>query len=172
MSVTLDEAIAANHESAKRFVARARTVAADQWANPVAPGKWSPAQLLDHVAVSTEVALNAIKGDKAMGSIPRIFRPLARRFILKPTLVKGALPAKMKGPPIFAPSQQHLALEVSANRLDRAIGDLETHVRGLAAQGTELFEHGFFGWVVIADYVRFNALHLNHHEKQLPAPRQ
>ncbi len=166
----LDDALIANKEAAKRFLARARTVPAEQWANPVASGKWSPAQLFDHVAVTTEVALNAIKGDKAMGSIPRIFRPIARRFILKPTLVKGELPAKMKGPAIFAPSQQHIALDVSAGRLNRAVTDLETHVRGLAASGTELFEHGFFGWVAIADYVRFNALHLIHHEKQLPPP--
>jgi len=78
----------------------------------------------------------------------------------------------MKGPAIFAPTTEHPGIETSAAKLDRAIAALEIHVRDLAKAGTGTFQHGFFGWLTIADYVRFNALHLNHHEKQLPAPRQ
>lgn len=163
----LDDAIAANREAAKRFLSTARSVAREKWATPVAPGKWSPAQIVDHVATSTEVALKTIKGDKSMGSFPRFFRAIPRAMVFNSTLKKGAFPAKMRGPAIFAPSREHASLEASAARLERAMSDLEVHVRDMAKAGKHAFEHGFFGSLKVADYVRFNGLHTDHHEQQL-----
>jgi hypothetical protein len=164
----LDDAIAANREAAKKFVSTARTVAKEKWAAPIAPGKWSPAQIVEHVAISTEVALKAIKGDKTVGSFPRLFRAVPRAMVFNPTLKKGAFPKGMKGPAIFAPSKEHVSLDASAARIERAVANLEAHVRDLAKAGKDAFDHGFFGRLKVADYVRFNGLHTNHHEKQLP----
>jgi DinB family protein len=164
----LDDALTANREAAKRFLATARTVAKEAWAKPIAPGKWSPAQIVEHVAISTEVALKAIKGDKTVGSFPRLFRAIPRAMVFNPTLKKGAFPKRMKGPAIFAPSKEHISFDASAARIERAVTSLEAHVRDLAKAGTHAFDHGFFGRLKIADYVRFNGLHANHHEKQLP----
>jgi len=163
----LDDALAANREAAKRFLATARTVAKERWAAPVAPGKWSPAQIAEHVALSTEVALKAIKGDKSMGSIPGLLRWLPRKLGFDPTIKKGRFPEKQRGPAIFKPSDTHVKYEISAERFERAIADLESHARELAKTGTHAFEHSFFGRVAIADYVKFNALHSEHHERQL-----
>lgn len=164
---TLEDAIAANREAATKFLSTARTVAKEEWAAPIAPGKWSPAQIVDHVATSTEVALKAIKGDKSVGSFPRIFRAIPREMVFNSTIKKGAFPGKMRGPAIFAPSREHASLDASAERLERAIADLEAHVRDLAKAGKDTFEHGFFGRVKVADYIRFNGLHTDHHEQQL-----
>jgi hypothetical protein len=38
--------------------------------------------------------------------------------------------------------------------------------RDAAKAGKEVFEHGFFGRLKVADYVHFNGLHTTHHEKQ------
>src|SRR5579871_4050407 len=97
---TLDDAIAANRAAGKKFLSTARTVAKEKWAQPVAPGKWSPAQILDHVAVATEVALRAIKGDASMGSIPRFLRFLPRTLGFNPTIKSGRFPEKQRGPAI------------------------------------------------------------------------
>jgi hypothetical protein len=163
----LDDALAANREAAKQFLATARTVAKEKWAAPIAPGKWSPAQITEHVALSTEVALKAIKGDKSMGSIPSFLRWLPRKLGFDPTIKKGRFPEKQRGPAIFKPSDSHANYDISAARFDRAIADLESHARELAKAGTTAFEHSFFGRVLIADYVKFNALHSEHHERQL-----
>jgi hypothetical protein len=163
----LDDALAANRAAAKQFLATARAVAKEKWAAPIAPGKWSPAQITEHVALSTEVALKAIKGDKSMGSIPRFLRWLPRKLGFDPTIKKGRFPEKQRGPAIFKPSDAHANYEISAARFDRAIADLESQVRELAKAGKYAFEHSFFGRVAIADYVKFNALHSEHHERQL-----
>lgn len=92
----IEDAIAENRDAAKRFLATARGVAKEKWAQPVAPGKWSPAQIVDHIAVATEVALRAIKGDASMGSIPWILRVIPRKFGFEPTLKKGRFPEKQR----------------------------------------------------------------------------
>jgi hypothetical protein len=165
----LDDAIAANRDAAKTFLSTARAVAKEKWAQPVAPGKWSPAQIVEHVAVSTEIALKAIRGDKGLGSFPRLLRPIPRAMVFNSTLKKGAFPDRMRGPAIFAPSKDHVPYEQSAARLERAIADLENHTRDAAKAGKDVFEHGFFGRLKVADYVHFNGLHTRHHEQQLPS---
>jgi hypothetical protein len=163
----LDDALAANRDAATRFLATARQIPTEKWAEPVAPGKWSPAQIVDHVAVTTEAALRAIKGDTSMGSIPRFLRVIPRALGFTPTLRKGKFPEKQRGPAVFAPSRGHPAFDASAARLERALSALESHVRELAKAGTQEFEHSIFGRVSVVDYIRFGALHTEHHERQL-----
>jgi len=163
----LEDALTANREAAKKFLATARELAKEKWAEPIAPGKRSPAQIVDHLAVSAEVQLKAILGDKSMGSIPSFLRPLPRALIFKPVLKKGVFPEKTRAPAVFDSSKEHLSYDFSAARLERAIADLESHVREMAKHGKDAFDHGFFGRLSIVDYLRFNTLHTAHHEKQL-----
>jgi hypothetical protein len=163
----LEDAIAENRAAATRLLATARGVPKEKWAQPVAPRKWSPAQIVDHIVVATEVALKAIKGDASMGSIPRFLRFIPRVFGFNATIKKGKFPEKQRGPAAFAPSTGHPTYEASAERLERALVALEMHIRALAAANTHSFEHSFFGRVGVADYVRFGAFHMVHHEKQL-----
>jgi hypothetical protein len=164
----IENIIAENREAAEHFMATARAVPKEKWEQPVGPGKWSPAQIVDHIAVTTEVALKAINGDPSMGSIPKFLRFIPRKLGFDPTIRKGRFPEKQRGPAIFAPSTGHPAYEASAAKLERAMVALETHVRNLMAENKHSFEHTFFGRVSIADYVRFGTLHIEHHERQLP----
>ena len=165
---TLEDVIAENRKATDHFLATARKVPAAKWAQPVAPGKWSPAQIVDHIAVTTEVALKAINGDPSMGSIPKFLRFLPRKLGFDPTIKKGRFPEKQRGPKVFAPSPDHPAYEASAAKIERAITALESHVRTVLAAGTHSFEHSFFGRIAIIDYIRFGTLHTEHHERQLP----
>ena len=40
---------------------------------------------------------------------------------------------------------------------------------GMARAGLTHVEHTFLGRLAVADYIRFNALHLDHHREQLPS---
>ncbi len=164
----IEKVIAENRKATEHFLATARNVAKAKWEQPVAEGKWSPAQIVDHIAVTTEVALKAINGDPSMGSIPKFLRFIPRKLGFDPTIKKGRFPEKQRGPAIFAPSKDHPAYETSATKLERAMVALETHVRNLMAHNQHSFEHTFFGHVSIADYIRFGTLHTEHHERQLP----
>lgn len=166
----IEQVIADNRKATDRFLATARSVPKEKWEQPVAPGKWSPAQIVDHIAVTSEVALKAINGDPSMGSIPKFLRFIPRKLGFDPTIKKGRFPEKQRGPAIFAPSTHHPAYEASVAKLERAMVALEAHVRNLMAANHRSFEHTFFGRVSIPDYIRFGTLHTEHHERQLPKP--
>ena len=163
-----DSCISANRRAVAEFLAAAESVPSSGWTEPVAPGKWSPAQIAEHVAISYEVATRALQGDRTMGSAPRFLRPIVRAFGFSGVLKRGAFPKAMKGPPIFAPSAEHPSLGASRLRLEHAAAAFEAMARELAAAGSDTFEHVFFGRVRVADYVRYSELHALHHLAQLP----
>jgi hypothetical protein len=164
----IEDVIAENRKATEQFLTTARNVPTGKWEQPVAPGKWSPAQIVDHIAVTTEVALKAINGDPSMGSFPKFLRFIPRKLGFDPTIKKGRFPEKQRGPAVFAPSTGQPSYEASVEKLHRAIAALETNVQGRMAKGEYAFEHSFFGRVSIPDYIRFGTLHTQHHERQLP----
>ena len=164
----LDASLSANRQAAASFLSTARSVEVARWAQPIASGKWSPAQLADHVAIAYEVAVRALKGDPTMQSAPRFLRPIIRAVGFNSILKKGAFPDRTRGPKVFAPSTAHPAYEVSAARMEAAVASLESQTREMARAGQLAFEHPVFGQIGVAEYVRFSELHTRHHALQLP----
>lgn len=163
----LETALTAQRRAADAFKHAAADVNDAAWNVPRAPGKWTTAQVVDHVGVSTRVARLAILGEINMGGIPKFLRWLPRVLYFKKVVATG-FPKTGKGPPVFAPAPQPAPRPELIRQLDAEIDQLEHAVRALARTGTTHFEHTFFGRVAIADYVMFNAHHLDHHREQLP----
>ena len=163
----LTQVLQLNRDADHAILERARGIPVDRWAAPRAPGKWSPAQVTDHVGVSTRVARDAVAMKPGLGSIPGFLRPIARTFFLTPAL-KNGFPKKGKGPPIFAPAHDPMPRPDLIARIDSEVTDFERETREMEKGGKTSFVHGFFGEVSLADYVMFNALHFDHHREQLP----
>jgi hypothetical protein len=163
----LESALQAQRTAADAFKAAALRVSESVWNAPRAPGKWSPAQVTDHVGVSTRVARDFMGQKPGMGSLPWFLRPVLNRFFLKPVLKKG-FPKKGKGPSIFAPAHDPMPREQLCARIDSEVAALEADARAMVKSGKAEFTHGFFGRMAVADYVMFNALHFDHHREQLP----
>ena len=164
----LDSALAAQSHAAADFKAAAIKVSDSLWNVPRAPGKWSPAQVTDHVGLATKVARDAM-GEKApMGSLPRFLRPILRIFFFDKIIRNGAFPREGKGPPVFKPADQPMPREQLCVRIDTEVAAMESDARAMVKAGKTEFTHGFFGRVAVADYVMFNALHFDHHREQLP----
>lgn len=164
---TLEEAFAAQRAAADSFTRAARAVPDAMWNVPRAPGKWSPAQVADHVAVSTRVAHDTMAGKPVMRGIPAFLRWLPRMLFFNKVLSSG-FPATSKAPAVFAPAHEPMPRGDLLARLDTDTAAFESGVRAAARGGATQFEHMFFGRIAFADYVTFNALHLDHHREQLP----
>ena len=164
----LASAIAAQQRAADAFAAAARAVPDATWNVPRAPGKWSPAQVTDHVGVATKIGRGAVTGTVNMGSLPRFLRPIAGALFFKPVLRRG-FPKKSMGPAIMAPAHEPMDRETLIARLQEEVGGAARDALEMAANGATHFDHTFFGKVSLADYIMFNALHLDHHREQLPA---
>jgi hypothetical protein len=162
----LNTSLAGDHAAVAALLAAADGAGA-AWAVPRAPGKWSPSQVVEHVARILEESANVAAG--APSKFPRIpffVRPIARAFVFKRTLAKNVFP-KMKtiaafDPPsgLATPSEARVRLEGALQRFDHAC-------RARAASGEDVTST-IFGAVPVADFARFQELHIRHHYQQMP----
>ena len=137
------------------------------WTAPRAPGKWSPSQIVEHVARSLEESANMAAGRPSkFPKLPAVVHPFVRGLLFKRVLRKGAFPkAKTNkamnpesGPPSAAEGRARL--ETAHDQFDAACRQLASH--------REPMRTTIFGVVHVADYVRFMELHTRHHGKQMP----
>ncbi len=77
-----DSVVDANRAAVNDFL-EAATAREDVWTKPRAPGKWSPSQLVEHVARSLEESANEVRGLRSkFPNLPFFLRPVARAFLV------------------------------------------------------------------------------------------
>jgi hypothetical protein len=134
------------------------------WSTPRAPGKWSPSQIVEHVARSLEESANAASGRPTkFPTFPVFVRPLVRKVFFDRTVRKGTFP-KGKTNKAMNPDSGSATPAEARLRLEQAHAAFEQACRQ-CTNGT--FQHGIFGTVSAADYARFMAMHTLHHTKQI-----
>jgi len=161
----INTALAASKEAIDQLImAGERTGPA--WTAARAPGKWSPSQIVEHVARSLEESANMAAGRPSkFPKLPGVVHPIVRGLLFKRVLRKAAFPkAKTNkamdpasGP--ATPAEGRIRLEMAHQKFDEAC-------RQTAAHGESL-RTTIFGAVPVEDYVRFMELHTRHHGKQM-----
>lgn len=133
------------------------------WTTPRAPGKWSPAQVVEHIALSLEASADEVAGRPSnFPSLPRIMHPLTRIFMRR--VVKTGKFIKAKTNAAMDPATGPATPDSGITRLDAAWHSLEAACR--AAPG-DTVTSGVFGRVPLADYLIFQQRHTQHHTAQM-----
>jgi DinB superfamily len=161
----VNDALAANRAAVIDLVAAAERSAAT-WTTPRAPGKWSPSQVVEHVAGGLEEAANALSGAPSIPMPPAFLRPLLRLYFNR-ILKKGVFPNGWKAHKALNPATGPATPAQARVRLEGALARFDQECRRRAASGQHLVSSGF-GTVSLEDLVRFSALHTRHHCKQMP----
>jgi Protein of unknown function (DUF1569) len=162
----LETAIAENRTAVEEFIARARGIDAAEWSVPRGEGKWSPAQIVEHLAIVYEYNRKVVTGD-AGGGAPRFLQPLARWFIVDRTLKAGRFTRSGRAPGIFQPSAAPPAAAVVLERLTKALAGFESDMRSGHPEARHTVRHPFFGPIPTINYLRLQAIHARHHRSQL-----
>jgi hypothetical protein len=166
----VDTALAANREAVNDLIAAAARSEAT-WTAPRAPGKWSPSQIVEHVARSIEESANVVSGTPSkFPTFPTFVRPLVRGVFFNRVLKKNAFP-KAKTVKAFDPLSGPPSPAAARLRLDAALANFDQACRTRVASG-KVVESTIFGAVSVEDYARFQALHTRHHCKQMPGASQ
>lgn len=154
------------HAAVAAILATADRVGA-AWKIPRAPGKWSPSQVLEHVARIMEESAKVAAGERsAFPTINGFLRPFLRLFFFKRILRNKEFPKskaiEAMDPPVGAPTAKdaRVRLEGVLRRFDHAC-------RARAASGQKV-ANPIFGPVSVADFARFQEIHVRHHHLQLP----
>lgn len=159
---------AAHHAAVDDFLTAARQLAAEEWSRPVAEGKWSPAEIAEHLRLTYETVGGELGG--APGIRPRgtwWSRMLLRFSILPGILRTGRIPGNARAPreirPIGGPFDQRTTLDA----LEAAAAVFEERLGARPDASGAVLTHHVFGRLGVADAWRFAAVHTEHHRRQL-----
>ena len=161
----INAALAASKEAIEQLiVAGERTGPA--WTASRAPGKWSPSQIVEHVARSLEESANMAAGRPSkFPKLPAVIHPVVRGLLFKRVLKKAAFP-KAKTNKAMDPASGPATPSEGRARLVSAHQKFDEACRQIASQG-ERMRTTVFGAVRVEDYVRFMELHTRHHGRQM-----
>ena len=162
----IDDVLAANRAAVLDLVAAAER-SAPTWTTPRAPGKWSPSQVVEHVAGGLDEAANVVSGAPSIPMPPAFLRPLLRLLFFNRILKKGVFPKGFKAHKALDPTSGPATPAEARVRLEGAFARFDEECRRRAASGQHVVSTGF-GMVSVEDLVRFSALHTRHHCKQMP----
>ena len=153
------------HAAVAGLVAAAERVGT-AWTKPRAPGKWSPSQIVEHVARIMEESANvASNRPSKFPTIPFLLRPIVRVVVFKRTLWRNAFP-KMKAIDAFVPVAGSASPADGRVRLEGALSRFDQACRARAASGQDVMST-IFGAVPVANFARFQELHIRHHLLQM-----
>jgi hypothetical protein len=164
----IDTALAANRAAVDQLI-RAGEESGAAWSTPRAPGKWSPSQVVEHVARGLDEGANIVAGRSTLPRPPALVRLIAR-FMFGRVLRKGTFPNGFKAHKTMNPANGPATPAEGRIRLEMAYQELDEACRRIATDGRPITT--IFGSVSVQDFVRFNELHTRHHSKQMAACQQ
>jgi Protein of unknown function (DUF1569) len=162
----IDQPLPGVHAAVAELVAAAERMGV-AWTKPRAAGKWSPSQIVEHVARIMEESANVASNTPSkFPTIPFFLRPIVRVLVFKRTLWRNAFP-KMKAIAAFVPAAGSATTADGRVRLQGAVTSFDRACRARAASGQDVAS-SIFGRVSVADFARFQELHVRHHILQMP----
>ncbi len=162
-------AVTARHRrSVEEFLARAQRVPPSLWEAPRAEGKWSPAQVAEHLRLTYEtVAREAVGGPGLRVRTSWWLRLFLRFRYLRRILDDGAIPTGARAPRELMPGPGPFEREALLAGLAAAVQRAEMAFVGDHA--TRGFTHHVFGRMEASEALRFATVHNQHHTRQLLA---
>ena len=134
------------------------------------PGKWSPAQIVHHLAISLELSgrtFEARRGKPPMRRRPRTPRERLAYFL---TLQIGWMPSGRDAPSATQPAERPDARAVERQFRDGVARFLSLERDLLPARRHDLFvKNPAFGDLTLPEWLRFHVRHCAHHAKQIRA---
>jgi hypothetical protein len=160
----VDGGLASGRAAVDDMIAAAER-AADRWVTPGAPGKWSPSQIIEHVARALDESAKTVDGTPtSFPVLPSFVRPVVRGLFFKRVLRNEAFP-KGKTNKAMNPASGPATVAEGRRRLEEAFARFERSCQAKPA-GARIVS-SLFGNISLDDWARFQALHVRHHVKQL-----
>ena len=165
----IDTALAASRDAVDQLI-RAGEQSGSAWTAPRAPGKWSPSQIVEHVARGLEEFANFAAGRPTIPNPPAVVRAVVRPiagFIFRRVLRKATFPKGFKAHKALNPASGPATPAEGRIRLETAHKKFDEACRRIAADGRPMTT--LFGSNPVQDYVRYTEIHTRHHCKQMAA---
>lgn len=139
---------------------------ADWYKSP--PGKWTPAQIVEHLALGLEWSAAGFEARRARD--PMLRRPLTVQQRVTRFLIMGLgwFPVPVKSPKDAVPAAQVDRAAAEAHFRRGVERNLELAQMLLPARGRDLFvKHPRMGDLTLSEWMDFHVRHARHHVRQI-----
>jgi hypothetical protein len=159
------------NKTAAEALCAAADGASAAWEVPRARGKWSPAQVVEHVTRALEQSAHELRGEPSLfPKMPTLLQPVMRGLFFNWILRRGSFPRGTRTNKAMDPERGAATPAEARSRVHEALHDLEQAVKTRSA-GFGPVQSGAFGAVPLSDYLMFQAFHTRHHTPQVTATR-
>lgn len=163
----LAQALGEHRRGVEAYVRSAGAIGPEEWGRARGDGKWSPAQITEHLVLFYEAVLVELEGGAGLRvRVGPAMRRLLRWFLLPHILFHRSIPVRAVAPRELRPSDGPAGADALLERLREVTARFEAAAVSAEATGRSV-NHPYFGPLPIDRGVRFSTVHLEHHRRQL-----
>jgi hypothetical protein len=154
------------------FLGAAAAVDASGWQSPLADGKWTPAQVTQHLIQTYEVLVAQVRTGKGLKvQTGWLLRQVLRQVVLRHIMRTRRLPRGAKAPRALLPADADASQGAAIERLRAAAAEFEAELLARRDEPSLQLTHHIFGSVGALEGLDFVAIHTEHHGRQIAAPQ-
>ena len=163
-----DEALARHGAVVNSFLESAAAVEEEAWHTPIGEGKWTPAQIAEHLILTYTTLVRQVQGGQGLRvQTGWLLRHVLRVLVLAPIMWLRKIPPGAKAPRDLRPGGDATTREVSLERLRAAAAEFEDEIARRRDDKELRLTHHVFGSVKPLKGINFVAIHTEHHGRQL-----
>ncbi len=162
------DALGRHASAASAYAATARMIDEGAWLTPMAEGKWSPAQVTEHLNRAYEVLLDELRGGPGIRvRSPWLLRQILRATVLRWIFRKRRLPRGARAPSEVTPRQVDGNQAQAVDRFAHLGQEFSEEIASHRGQEGLRMTHHVFGAVELLPGIDFVAIHVEHHHRQI-----
>jgi len=163
-----DEAMAEHREVLAAFLETASALPAEAWDQPWREGKWTRAEVVEHLSLAYEAVIRELETGEGMKLRLTPWRRNLTRWVLLPhILFHRSFPIRAPSPREIRPRGVRAPRDEALRQLRELGGRFEETMERAAQAGGGWVTHPFFGRVAPLKAVRFVGVHMEHHRRQI-----
>jgi hypothetical protein len=161
-------AVDAHRAAVAAYLETARALAEDAWERPWAEGKWTPAQVTEHLSLGYEALLaEIVEGRPMKAKLPRWRQTLLRWVLLPHILFHRTFPIRAPAPRETRPAEARAPRDEALQAFAALSERFEAEVAAAGARGFGHLTHPYFGAVALRKALPFVSIHIEHHRRQI-----
>jgi len=164
----LTQSLELHDSAAETFAELAAAIPAEPSDEPLDEGKWSLAELVDHLISTYDILISELDGAAGMQVRTSLWQRFVLRLTLMPRILAGrGFPKGAPAPRETRPVRAGLGRDEGLTMFRERAAQLRA--AAMAAPPRGRLTHAYFGSASVAKGVRLCARHIEHHRAQLPS---